>query len=371
MNQYLKVMILGIVSLCLSCNGEQYDSEYIQKMINVLPASGGQVQLPAGTFKINKTVIVKSGVKMRGYGKKTILILDSNSKGPVFSNSDWQKGNSNIQLSSMLIKGNADNMKLSDNNYHKRAYAKNVADVDNVAIYLKKSQNTIIDNIEFQSFRNEAIMLIACRRIIASNNVFLDCSRKGKYDDWSQGAVYLRYSSNCIFKSNKINNCFEGGIVIGFKSNYNLIIDNNIYNSLSGEGVFIGCGSGNTIAHNTITKTSSMGLGTGAGIAISVPPSLDRQKYPARNNFVFKNTVEYTGGSGISVYRSDSNIISTNIVRHANTNKNTGRGGVSIYDSNDVMVVGNIIEGSNSKGIKLSKCKNCILNENIERNDEK
>ena len=180
--------------------------------------------------------------------------------------------------------------------------------------------------------------------------------------------VYLRYSSNCVIKDNKINDCFEGGVVLGFKSNHNLVINNSVRNSASGEGTFIGCGSGNTVAYNTIVKTSSMGLGTGAGIAISVPPSLDRKKFPANNNFIFKNTVEYTGGSGISVYRSDSNIVVDNIIRNANMNKNAGRGGVSIYNSNNVLVSGNTVENSYAEAVNISKSRKCIINKNTERN---
>ena len=197
MNKILKIAVILILSLSLNCRSEEYNSEYIQKLVNALP-QGGKVQLPKGKFKINKTIIVKSGIKIYGHGKETILLLDSSLKGPAFTNSDWRKGNSNIQISSMLINGNGDNMKLSDYNYHKRAYAKNIANVDNVAVYFKKCKDTIIDNVEFKYFRNEAIMLISTSKVIVSANHFLDCSRKGERDDWAQGArVFTLFIKLC------------------------------------------------------------------------------------------------------------------------------------------------------------------------------
>jgi parallel beta-helix repeat protein len=371
MNKLLTPAVFIIMSLGLTCMAEEYNSEYIQKRIDALPAVGGQVQLPEGKFKIDKTITVRSGVKVRGRGKKTILVADKILKGPLLTNNDWQKGSDNIRLSSMYFNGNADKMKLSKNNYHKRAYAENASAVDNVGVYLKKTSNAILTGLKFENFRNEAIVLINCRRIIVSRNVFSDCSRKGRYDDWAQGSVYLRYSSGCIIADNKISNCFEGGIVIGFRSNNNMIIDNYIHNSASGEGVFIGCGSGNTVSGNKILKTSTKGLGTGAGIAISVPPSQDKKLFPAINNFIFKNTVEQTGGSGISVYRADSNSIMNNIVRQVNMNKNAGRGGISIYESNNMLIVENTIESKNAKAINIYKSNNLLISGNNEQKNEK
>ena len=170
MNKLLTPTVFIIISLGLTCMAEEYNSEYIQKRIDALPAAGGQVQLPEGKFKISKTITVRSGVKVRGHGKKTILVADKILKGPFFTNNDWRKGSENIRLSSIYFNGNADKMRLSKNNYHKRAYAKNASDVDNVGVYLKKSSNAILTGLNFENFRNEAIMLITCRRIIVSKN---------------------------------------------------------------------------------------------------------------------------------------------------------------------------------------------------------
>ena len=316
-----------------------------------------QIILPEGSFKINSTILLPDDIHLQGNLRGTTLVLSEEYSGPIITNSSWEKGNKNIKVSNIKFDGLSELHKISDNNYHKRAYAKSLSQVDNVAIYFKNVESAEISRSSFINFKNEAIFLSSSRNITVLSNDIRNCSQKAHVNDWAQGCIYLRHSNKCLISENHIKDCYEGGIVAGFDSHNNSIILNEVTNTPSGEGVFIGCGTENIVAFNKIHDTSKSDLGSGAGIALSVPPSIDKLKFPSNSYIIVHNQISSTGGSGISVYRSDNNLISFNSVTDVNLNQKSRRGGISIYESEKIIISNNKINVTNCPPIGIQKSK--------------
>ncbi len=342
----------------------KFGSAELQRQIDALPEGGGVVIIEKGEYVFDKPLVLKSGTKIRGHCDATVLSPASESCGVLLTNSDWIKGNEGIEISDLVLNGASDRFSLGKNNYHKRAYAKSSDDLENVAIYFQNLRSSSIHDLKIANFRNEALMLSKCSKISVWNNGIENCSQKAHVNDWAQGAIYLRHSSDCEIRRNRISNCYEGGIVAGFESNSNFISENTMSNCASGEGVFIGCGSGNIVSGNTIADVSHADLGSGAGIAVSVPPSIDKSKSPAKNNLIVGNTVSNTGGSGISLFKADENMVLSNDVSRANENGKPGRGGISVYESEGNSIVGNTVSDCNCPAVSVQKSQSFAIRGN-------
>ncbi len=346
---------------CVSFVQKVKTADDIQKLIDSSPFNGGDLLLPQGIYLIDKTIIISSNTNLRGVGSSTLLFAGKSFSGPIFTNSSWTQGNQNIKISNLRIVGSSAEKSLSSNNYHKRAYAMSLSEIDNLAIYFKNLKSAEIEDLEIEDFKNEAIMLVNSSNISILKNKIKNCSQKAHENDWAQGAIYLRHSSENQIRGNMIFDCYEGGIVAGFDSHENVISTNTVKNSQSGEGVFIGCGNENIVYNNNVENVSHADLGSGAGIAISVPPSINKEKSPAKNNIIIGNIVNITGGSGISLYRADSNKVLFNSVSKANQNSKNGRGGISVYEAEANQVIGNRATNCLCPGISVQKAKDFTI----------
>src|SRR5688500_7421158 len=62
-------------------NGSTDDTAAIQAAIDALPAAGGLIVIPAGTYVVSSSLVLKEGVQLEGSGPGTILRAASASLG--------------------------------------------------------------------------------------------------------------------------------------------------------------------------------------------------------------------------------------------------------------------------------------------------
>lgn len=337
---------------------------HIQRQIDALPPAGGVVRLAPGEYAVTRPILLRNGVRILGAGAHTVLRVHPDLRGPVFTNRDWQNGGANIEIGALTLDGSADRRPVSQHGSGRRAYARAPAEVEDVAVYLRLVKNARLHRLLIRNFRNEAILLIRCERITVAENGVTDSARKANVNDWSQGAIYLRYTSGCVITNNTLAGCYEGGIVAGLASHENHIARNAVTNSASGEGVFIGGGDRNVVVDNLIEDVSHADLGTGAGIAVSVPPGLDAARIQARGNLVARNIIRKTGGSGIALHRAEESRVVGNTISAANQNQKAGRGGVSAFESGAVVITGNTISQCRCPGIVVRRSKDAVVRGN-------
>jgi nitrous oxidase accessory protein NosD len=321
----------------------EFTGTAIQAKIDALTGQGGVVQLVQGTYVLDRPILLRSGVRLRGIGKDSILLAKSGSFLPLLAPADLKKGVSNIEISSLVLDGNSSLQTFTKNDCGKRIAATSLTQVDNVGLYLKKSQSIAVTNVIFKNFLNEACMTLDASNLCFVACVFSNCCQAtAPTNNFAQAALYLRNTTDSLCLSNKLYSCHEGGICIGFRSHRNTVIGNLSEDSPSGEGICIGCGNDNLILANTVRRSSHGGKGSGAGIAVwaCVGP---KEANPAARNVIASNTVEHTGGTGIALFRADETRVLGNRVEYANENRNKNLGGISVHQADSVVIEGNQI----------------------------
>ncbi|MBI4976639.1 MAG: right-handed parallel beta-helix repeat-containing protein [Spirochaetes bacterium] len=362
---HVTVLVLCFGGMVHAGDAGAMTGEMIQQAIDRLPADGGQVDLGEGVWTIRKPLRLKSGSRLCGRGEKTVLLLAGGVQIPCIANSDITNGNTDVVLCSLLLDGNSAGQTFTSNDWGKRWSAAGLDAVDNVGVYIKGCSNVLLSNIVVRNFLNEAVMAVRCGGIQVMQCTFSNiCQSNSPRNDFAQGAFYTRYAADCLFVSNVFLDCHEGGIALGFGSDRNRLIGNRSERSPSGEGFFVGCGSGNLFLGNTVRYSSHAGGGTGAGISASVPPSIDKDKYPAVRNMMISNIIEHTGGNGITVMRADNATVSGNIIRYGNENGNRNQGGIKIYMSANAVIDGNILESCAGAGIVIQSSSGAAVSSN-------
>jgi len=104
----------GTGDLYLPLAAKNYDSascDVIQNAIDVLPETGGQVIIPAGTFTCTTAIVIsRSNVVLRGQGPATVLYLAAGSDSPVLVVGDTATppaaAYNNVHISDLSIDGN-------------------------------------------------------------------------------------------------------------------------------------------------------------------------------------------------------------------------------------------------------------------------
>ncbi len=299
----------------ISVDGVTYpqNSTGIQAAINSLPAGGGKVFLPAGTYSITATVTIPSFVWLEGAGaSSTVLRLADNTNTSVITNSDWTNGNSYIKISNLKIDGNdAGNTGAECSGVYldRVSYSEisqlYIYDAEDVGVGFDaqgssfEGYNKIINNY-FESNGNDGLFLQWNKYSVVNGNTFKN-NGNGIYTISDN----LTISNNTIYNSdfrgiglvgdnnsvtgNIIDDCGTYGIDITTGSAYNTI-SNNIINNNGGSGddsgIILNTGDYNVIANNRITDTA------GTGYAIDIRSGSD-------NNTLSGN--QYSGAGAQSI----------------------------------------------------------------------
>lgn len=103
-----KEMLVGSAFNATSYGSGRTDVE-IQLAIDDVPATGGVVYIPAGTWVISASLSVPSNVTVLGDGDSTILQFVAGTALKMFINSDTVGGNANISFEKFKIDGNVAN----------------------------------------------------------------------------------------------------------------------------------------------------------------------------------------------------------------------------------------------------------------------
>ena len=281
----------------------------IQAAIDALPAEGGKVFIPEGTYSITSTITVPSNVWLEGAGASSTVLYNNGIGDSVIENADTTNGNSHIKISNLKIDGN-DPGTCSDCH----------------GIYFNNVTYSQIDSVYVYDADDYGIYFNVSASSTISNNI-LESNLRG---------VYFNSSSNNIINSNNSNNNSQHGIHIVSGSN-NTIAD-NISNNNTGYGVWIDDSAYNNIIIGNIISNNSIGINI--------------FNY-ADNNIVTGNTSNNNSQHGIYLFSSSNNIIT------GNTFNNNSQHGIYILSvSNNNTVTGNTVydngAGDTYHGIYLS-----------------
>jgi len=291
-------------------------------------ASGSDLRIPSGKYKINDTVNLKAGIKIEaqsdvifiGTGNNTLFNAYNNT---TFSGIGFQNCNTAIKI-----------------------YKQNL-----VTIYWCNFKN----NISFS-----AINIFGCSNISVSNSFFWEIKKYGVLIDadssdisitWNNfsnpspfggykieqigGHVYCLSGMRITVSNNKISNSGGQGIIFA-------------YNSVTGKGVI------NSIAKDNFCMSNGQeGVTTYGG-----------ENKVTRGNSIINNTCKNNRFNQIEIWESDNNIVTGNTVEES-VNGVGNLGSLTIFNSSGTICTGNKVLSAQSNGIAiLAGSSHCIVSDN-------
>ena len=268
------------------CDGTN-DQEEINRAIQDLPASGGEIIILDGTYNIAAKINVnKNNVSIKGNGNSTILkrMWDSSSEEGVITLNSVE----GCRVQNLQIDGNKANC-TSSNNYGIYLYSSNNNTITGnicknaqigISLYSSSNENTITGNTcnnnsdngihLYSSNNNNTITGNTCNNN-ATNGVFLFSSSNNTVTgNTCNNNVYNGVHLNSSNNNNTItgNTCIRGTgqtsdyvsyqhntiILSGQGNNYNLISSNNCM----GKAVVVEGGTGNSVWGNKFDATNNL-----------------------------------------------------------------------------------------------------------------
>lgn len=237
------------------------DYPTIQAAIDALPAAGGTVVVPAGSYTLSKKVRLPSHVELRGEGMGvTILTLADGANDHLISNSDLREGNTDIAIRDLGLRGNAEHQ--SDWSFGVRF--ENVTD-------------SVIERVEADDFTKDGFYLGYNSGNGTRDVRVSDCRAVGNY----RYGIALKDGAE-----NRIEGCsFEG----------NGVVD-------QGSGVKLGPDQGLDASNNWIARNRV--VGNYEGIVLFAAIGYESH---VGNNLVCENDVESNQQHGLQDFRGDHN----------------------------------------------------------------
>ncbi len=330
--------------------------------------AGDEVYLPNGVYNLTTkdtyTVLLKSGVNVRGESKEDTIIICNSADGKTYPDSIFKSlGQNNIKISDLTFtsdfKGDYTTDPNSNNSVFSPKYMIQIED-DSLA---KPSFNITIDNVLFENFRTQAVRISKSRDCVVKNSTFRNATDVGaggagyavaiQGEGWEKDRLGFENDS----RYNLVENCsFEGpylrhGVLIQYYSHNNLVRNNkfdaNVLDAidLHGEDEYL-----NEITGNTLTNIVTGG-------AIGVGNTGATHDKAGEGNYIHGNTI-INCREGIKVYQGSSGtIIENNTITNDSVKDAKG---IYLIGAPNTVVKDNKIVGNTAEGfvaIQLSEEK--------------
>jgi len=321
-------------------NGATDDTAAIQKAINAVAGTGGQVLVPAGTYMINPLANAKAGLHI---GSNMTLALAPGAILQAMSTSAYEFAvvcfdhAVNANLTGGTIVGNRNNNTITavteggmgiSISGSQNIVVEGVTVKDNWCdgIYIpNNSQNVTLSNVVARNNRRNGMSIVYATGVVARGCTFEYSTGMVENGILSNGGgVDLEPNagqdvSNVLFSDCKFNANSGSGLLAGTLQSGatmsgivyygNTLTGNGTNKAIATRGIWVTTGaSGFEIINNTLQGNTGIGLQLAEG---------------ANNSYVTGNTITNTlaksplglgGGQGIMLYKVGGNILSGNIV---------------------------------------------------------
>ena len=271
--------------------------DFIRQAIAALPASGGTIQIPAGTFNCDSKIVLKtSNVTLQGAGQdQTTLRLSDHFADAVLvigddqivmdTNGNWVTATriSNVQVSDLTVDGNVENQDVQMECGNSPCDG-NVASIRNNAITIRGASNVTLSRVTAHSAISGGLVTEKyCDHLHVANFT----SYGNHFDGFAGYQTESSLFENMNLSRNSgagisidiqfNNNTFSGGILSGnadvgiFARNLNHVLFENMTISGSGNhGAFLAdSGLPNTCANDNEFRSMTITGSKGYGIDIS------------------------------------------------------------------------------------------------------
>jgi hypothetical protein len=253
-------------------------------MINSLPATGGEVFIPAGVYTCTKPIVIdRDNVRLYGQGPETVLRLADGANAPVLvlgqTEPDPTVTRHNIRVSDLVIDGNRANQP-------DECWGGDCANnpIRNNGITLRRVSDALIARVTvFRARSGGLVSERGCRRLIIRDFTSSDNQFDGL-------AGYE--TENSSFSGLRLHDNLAAGLSFDLRFNHNFFSDVIITGSME-VGLFMR-DSRDNVFHDLQVRDSKKD-----GVFLA-QVDLDTTK-PAVSNTFIRGSVSGSGGAGFSV----------------------------------------------------------------------
>lgn len=308
-------------------------ADQIQNAIDDLPASGGTVIVPEGTYEVSGTdetpsdsIVPASDVTIMGVGEATVIKIADQTQLNAFEFS----GKSNVRITNLKIDGNKSNQDSAD--FKKNGTASDEEQWLN-GIKAENCTNVVVDNCHLVDLPNNGVQFYYGTSKSTVHNCliedcewwsiqFWDAQAGGESSPATRVTEYNKAIANTIADTNV---SAGGGMALEFDEVRRCVVANNVVLDTNGNGI----------------------------------------QARGRNNVVSGNVLDNcgTGGNeGIKVTNGNRIVVSANNIQNAGDDGIFIDGRVGTTDR--CLIVGNLIRNSSTSGIYLIQTTECIVSLN-------
>ncbi len=325
---------------------DPYPGSAIQAAIDDLPAAGGEVFVPLGTWEVSTTItIVGSDIRLVMSGKATKIVAADGLDDAIILVGDDVNPYDGVVIANGEIDGNAANQ-AADGTYGIRLGG-NISRSMVVNLWI---HDTLDDGIKI----GKETSVPRPSGIVIQNCSIYDMGAAG-YSGTADG-IDLDYADECIIIHNDIRTGTRtgthDGVDLGNGSSRNLIAEN----------VIVDCGNygvyGDTSSNDNIVQGNIIKECTKSGVGF----------VGCTGNLIMNNAIELNDEHGIILSSSSHrSLIHDNTIR--NNSQDSTSQGIRVTDSDEVIVSGNLVyddqgPATQSVGVYLSNVDNCHIIDN-------
>lgn len=319
------------------------DRAAIQAALDAVPASGGEVFIPAGVYEIGVppdttdggALKVKANTRLVGEGKSSILRRCSSLNGrSLLTNNafmlaspptgfplpaDWSGGDRNIHLENFAIDGAAADLDIHPNDQ---------------LIWFRFVSDSSVENTWIYNAGNDGIVFEYCRRSSIINNMVFNNNK---------GGIYAPGSDEVTIVGNRVHDNGFAGIVLGATWSSTVSANVSVHNGFgngSAGGITLDRGSN----YNTVTGNTCDGILFDFGQAGS-------SASPSPSTYVRPGNPMYSSSTFLG---SCFNVVSNNTIWATRPNTTDNIHGIRLSRANDNLIVGNDIHYANRSGVQIS-----------------
>ncbi len=255
-------LFFGLMTLGLSASA--YDCATLISQMNALPDTGGSVQVPAGNYDCDASIIInRSHIELKGAGQKlTTLRLKDQVHAPLIvigepkividenGNYVTAKRVSDIRVSDMTLDGNR------ANHDEKKECGEHICEGDpsgvrNNGISIRGASDVTIENITTHSMISGGMVTEKyCNNLKVKNFE--------SYDNFFDGFAGYQ-TENSTFSQMNLHHNLGAGISIDIDFNNNLVVDSELHDNHD-VGIFARHLSGNHFLRVSIQRSGNHGV---------------------------------------------------------------------------------------------------------------
>jgi parallel beta-helix repeat protein len=348
-------------------DGANDDTAEIQAAIDALPAGGGVVYFPPGTYKVTSALTrAINNVSLVGSGVSSVITYTPTTGNCMtVGGNDWRisslkiTGSVSATAGGLIFSSTPDRLRVS-NVYLLNGWT-GIDILGGVGCWVTDC------NLDTQNERGIRFQDSSSHGVAQGNRVV---------SSGHDGILFGSGGDNCVASDNHVELACRTSSV-GASAGIHVInssrcrVVGNYVTTSTCQGILVDCGVADTARDNVVEGNVVYGNGTNAVDAAEGITLFGNGGTGCTRNIVKGNTVRDNVLNNIEVWEAHQNVISGNVCTSNRTDATGLRNGIYVHLANGNVVADNVCANHPANGIQLQDSDECVISSNLCVNNNK